>query len=334
MPSPAGSARSTPSFTYDPQPEEDSENEFAMFTAAPIGVGLYTKYSKWTGEGLPQPKRLTWAERRKKEADEAEAEKIKERIAMGADPDGSFSNCPPMTGKMRNQYMARKTVEEALADCGDDEALKKCVIAATESEEYKAGKAVPADLLAALCEISGARSHSKCRFPNCNKLNVRTDRAKEHARAHIGNHPYPCTKIQANDTIGCGVTFLRKHDRNRHNAGAEVLTCEDCGASIQGKGREYNLQRHKTNYCQVRKALKQREQVEKAGTNTSTEPGTIPTTGPPGGSASSVTSTVLRASPALASAPMPATMQVHGPVTASTALPMNGSIGVVPGVEV
>ena len=24
-----------------------------------------------------------------------------------------------------------------------------------------------------------------------------------------------------------GVKFLRKHDRNRHNAGAEVLTCEE-----------------------------------------------------------------------------------------------------------
>lgn len=202
MPSPANSGRSSPSFTYDAHPDDDSENEFAMFTQAPIGVGLYTKYSKWTGEGLPQPRRMTWVERRKKEADEAEAEKVQQRIAMGADPDGTFSNCPPPTGKMRNQQHARKSVQEALNDCGDDEVLKKCVISATDSEEYKAGKAVPADLLTALCEVVGVRSHSKCRFPNCGKVSVRTDRAKEHARSHIGNHPFACTKPQADDKIG------------------------------------------------------------------------------------------------------------------------------------
>ncbi|CAG8780277.1 12740_t:CDS:2, partial [Acaulospora colombiana] len=54
-----------------------------------------------------------------------------------------------------------------------------------------------------------------------------------------------------------GATFLRKHDRNRHDNGADILTCDECGASIQGKGREYNLQRHKTNYCPARKQATQ-----------------------------------------------------------------------------
>ena len=202
MPSPAPSGGSSPSFTYDPNHADEPEHDYRMFTEAPIGVGLYTRFSKWTGEGLPGPRQPTWEERRKKEAEEAEAEKVKERILMGAEPDGTFSNCPPMTGKMRNQYMARKTPEEALSDCGDDEALKKCVMAATQSEEYIAGKAVPADLLTALCDVVGVRSNSKCRFPGCGKVSVRTDRAKEHARAHIGNHPFPCTKIQADNSIG------------------------------------------------------------------------------------------------------------------------------------
>ena len=107
-----------------------------------------------------------------------------------------------MTGKIKNQYSARKTVTEALADCGDDEVLRKCVIAATECEEYKAGKSVPPELLQALCEVSGGRSQTRCRFPGCGRVNVRTDRAKEHARVHIGNHPFKCTKIQADESIG------------------------------------------------------------------------------------------------------------------------------------
>lgn len=88
--------------------------------------------------------------------------------------------------------------------------------------------------------------------------------------------------------VNSGATFLRKHDRNRHNNGSDTLTCEDwcvfflslfdppllsffvllcshnpmfSGANIQGKGREYNLQRHRSNYCHVRKAAKQNEQA-------------------------------------------------------------------------
>ena len=81
-------------------------------------------------------------------------------------------------------------------------------------------------------------------------MSVRTDRAKEHARVHIGNHPYACERTQADGRIGwyviprsfpcaalqpvlmnarspsSGATFLRKHDRNRHNAGADLLTCD------------------------------------------------------------------------------------------------------------
>lgn len=179
-------------------------------------------------------------------------------------PQAPPTSCPPMSGKMRNQFQARKTVQEALADCGDDEELRKAVKLAVECEEYKAGKAVPSELLAALSETGGGRSQSKCRFPGCGKPSVRTDRAKEHARVHIGNHPYSCTRVQADGKIGCGATFLRKHDRNRHDNGADILLCDDCGAKIQGKGREYNLQRHKTNYCPVRKATTTKESVAKS----------------------------------------------------------------------
>jgi hypothetical protein len=114
----------------------------------------------------------------------------------------AHTNCPPMTGKIRNQLSARKSIQEALNDCGDDENLRACVRAATDCEEYKAGKAVPAELLSALSEVVGVRSQSKCRFPGCGKLSVRTDRAKEHARVHIGNHPYRCQRTQADGTIG------------------------------------------------------------------------------------------------------------------------------------
>ncbi|KAG8805828.1 hypothetical protein FRC17_005309 [Serendipita sp. 399] len=207
----------------------------------------------------------------------------------------SRTSCPPMSGKIRNQYQARKTIQEALADCGDDMELRKAVITATECPEYKAGHAVPTDLLAALADVVGIRSQSKCKFPGCGKLSVRTDRAKEHARAHIGNHPFKCTRPQADGTLGCGATFLRKHDRNRHDNGADILTCGDCGASIQGKGREYNLQRHKANYCLVRKQAKQAE----------------------GATSSAVSNSQL--DPQLLNIAM---SQVHGPVPATSALPM------------
>ena len=117
-------------------------------------------------------------------------------------PQGPPTSCPPMSGKMRNQFSARKTIEEALADCGDDAELRKAVKLAVECPEYKAGKAVPSELLAALSDTGGGRSQSKCRFPGCGKPSVRTDRAKEHARVHIGNHPYSCTRIQADGKFG------------------------------------------------------------------------------------------------------------------------------------
>jgi hypothetical protein len=33
-------------------------------------------------------------------------------------------------------------------------------------------------------------------------MSVRTDRAKEHARVHIGNHPYACERIQGDGRVG------------------------------------------------------------------------------------------------------------------------------------
>lgn len=63
-------------------------------------------------------------------------------------------------------------------------------------------KAVPAQYLTPLTETVGLRAQSRCRFPGCGKMSVRTDRAKEHARVHIGNHPYSCERIQADGRIG------------------------------------------------------------------------------------------------------------------------------------
>lgn len=53
-----------------------------------------------------------------------------------------------MAGKIRNQLNARKTVQEALNDCGDNEDLRVAVRKCVECEEYKAGKAVPAEVSA------------------------------------------------------------------------------------------------------------------------------------------------------------------------------------------
>jgi hypothetical protein len=47
------------------------------------------------------------------------------------------TSCPQPTGKIKNQLQARKTVAQALADCGDDQALKHAVVAAVNCEEYR-----------------------------------------------------------------------------------------------------------------------------------------------------------------------------------------------------
>lgn len=47
------------------------------------------------------------------------------------------TSCPQPTGKIKNQLQARKTVAQALADCGDDQALKHVVLVAVNCEEYK-----------------------------------------------------------------------------------------------------------------------------------------------------------------------------------------------------
>ena len=69
-------------------------------------------------------------------------------------------------------------------------------------------KAVPAQYLTPLTETVGLRAQSRCRFPGCGKMSVRTDRAKEHARVHIGNHPYACERIQADGRVGWYVVLL------------------------------------------------------------------------------------------------------------------------------
>jgi hypothetical protein len=209
MASPAHSSHSTSSpYPYGVTQDEaefDSDEELS-FPGPPVEMELI---NTWRRNAPRQPTMMEQQEKEDKEKEERKKqERIAARIAMGASPDGTFRNCPPQTGKIKNQYSARKSVAEALADCGDDEALKKCVIAATDCEEYKTHKAVPAELLTALCEVVGVRSHSRCRFPNCGKVSVRTDRAKEHARVHIGNHPFSCTKIQADETVGWSVESL------------------------------------------------------------------------------------------------------------------------------
>jgi len=47
------------------------------------------------------------------------------------------TSCPQPTGKIKNQLQARKSVAQALADCGDDQALKHAVLAAVNCEEYR-----------------------------------------------------------------------------------------------------------------------------------------------------------------------------------------------------
>jgi hypothetical protein len=50
------------------------------------------------------------------------------------------------TGKVKHQFSARKTLQEAIRDCGDDESLKTAVRACFDSEEYKQGRTVPSDV--------------------------------------------------------------------------------------------------------------------------------------------------------------------------------------------
>lgn len=47
------------------------------------------------------------------------------------------TSCPQPTGKIKNQLQARKTIAQALADCGDDQALRHAVLAAVNCEEYR-----------------------------------------------------------------------------------------------------------------------------------------------------------------------------------------------------
>lgn len=108
------------------------------------------------------------------------------------------------------------------------------------------------------------------------------------------------------------------------------------GASIQGKGREYNLQRHKSNYCSARKAAKQNEQSS-ATHHTSTEAGPSGHNHSINGGSHTGTSGTppdpLHTGSAMGGAPMPVVMQVYGPVPQSTALPLGMSAG-GSGVEV
>jgi len=47
------------------------------------------------------------------------------------------TSCPQPTGKIKNQLQARKSIAQALADCGDDQALKHAVLTAVNCEEYR-----------------------------------------------------------------------------------------------------------------------------------------------------------------------------------------------------
>jgi hypothetical protein len=57
----------------------------------------------------------------------------------------SRTSCPQPTGKIKNQLQARKSVQQALADCGDDQALKHAVIAAVNCDEYRQVRLLLAD---------------------------------------------------------------------------------------------------------------------------------------------------------------------------------------------
>jgi hypothetical protein len=54
----------------------------------------------------------------------------------------SRTSCPQPTGKIKNQLQARKTITQALADCGDNQALRHAVLAAVNCEEYRQVRAL------------------------------------------------------------------------------------------------------------------------------------------------------------------------------------------------
>jgi hypothetical protein len=200
MNSPSHSSQTSPSFTLSPAPV-DNDDETTPITQPLIwdslpGLGLSSSFPSQSQQNFPSGRSDSDDENSDTAA--TSPSRKKHDHAQNSPP----TSCPPMTGKIRNQYSQRKSIKEAMDDCGDDAALRAHVKRAIESEEYHAGKAVPPELLAPLCEVVGVRSQSKCRFPTCGKMSVRTDRAKEHARVHIGNHPYKCQRVQADGSLG------------------------------------------------------------------------------------------------------------------------------------
>lgn len=199
MNSPSHSSQTSPSFTLSPPPVDNDDETTPMaqpsiWDSLP-GLGLNAPFTSHAPQSYVNERTDSDAEN----SDAANTNVIRKKKDQQKPPPTS---CPPMTGKIRNQYAQRKSIKEAMDDCGDDAVLRAHVKRAVECEEYKAGKAVPPELLAPLCEVVGVRSQSKCRFPSCGKMSVRTDRAKEHARVHIGNHPYKCQRPQADGSIG------------------------------------------------------------------------------------------------------------------------------------
>jgi hypothetical protein len=116
------------------------------------------------------------------------------------------------------------------------------------------------------------------------------------------------------------------------------------GANIQGKGREYNLQRHKSNYCAVRKAAKQNERASMPiSTLPSTDSGSSGSNPNSNGNHHPSNDKNTSAFPsqngsAMSNAPMATVGQVYGPVPATASLPlgrgMEESSGNGQGVEV
>ncbi len=57
--------------------------------------------------------------------------------------------------------------------------------------------------------------------------------------------PFDCSQqalepvLMSARSSSSGATFLRKHDRNRHNAGADLLTCDAWYVSSPPSGRTF-----------------------------------------------------------------------------------------------
>lgn len=208
MNSPSHSSHTSPSFTLSPAPVDNDEettpiNQPSIWDTLP-GLGLNSSFASQAQQNFTSA-------RTDSDGENSDAATSPTRKKNDQTQNSPPTSCPPITGKIRNQYSQRKTVKEALDDCGDDAVLRAHVKRAIYSDEYKSGKAVPPELLAPLSEVVGVRSQSKCRFPTCGKMSVRTDRAKEHARVHIGNHPYKCQRVQADGVIGWCVYYLCSH---------------------------------------------------------------------------------------------------------------------------